>query len=306
VVVKFLAEALLNNARAVARFEREAERLGAVRHANIVSMLGHGRDAGRAWLVMEYVPGMLLSDLIALRGRMGLREFVPIAAQILNGIGHAHAHELMIRDIKPSNVMLCQRKGRDNFVKVLDFGLAKRLHDECQITTDHVMGTVGYVAPEALCGKPSDLRVDIYAVGVLFYEMLCGELPFKGETNAAIFYKTVHEAAPDLETRLPECHGIPRPIIELVHACLQKKPEDRPPDANALLERLVDAVPASYFRLPPATRTVAMPDAVGNTGMIHLVETSRRASSSASYVAGAFAVVGAVTAIASALALTFF
>jgi serine/threonine protein kinase len=249
---------------------------------------------------------MLLADLIAIRGRLGLREFVPIAAQILNGIGHAHGSELMIRDIKPSNVMLCERKGRANFVKILDFGLAKRIHDECQITQDHVMGTVGYVAPEALCGKPADLRVDIYAVGVLFYEMLSGRLPFEGDNNAAIFYKTVHEAAPDLETRLPEAHGIPRPIIDLVHQCLQKRPEDRPRDANALLERLIDAVPPSYFRLPPARETAPLPDAVGNTGMIHLVETGRRAPSSSGRAAGWVALAGALTAVACVLALSLF
>jgi serine/threonine protein kinase len=237
------------------------------------------------------------------RGRIGLREFVPIAAQILNGIGHAHAHELMIRDIKPSNVMLCQRKGRAHFVKILDFGLAKHLHDECQITQDHVMGTVGYVAPEALRGKPADLRVDIYAVGVLFYQMLCGHLPFEGENNAAIFYKTVHEPAPDLATQLPECHGIPRPVIELVHACLAKRPEDRPRDANALLEWLIDAVPASYFRLPPARTTSPPSDAVGNTGMIHLVATTRRAAASSGRAAGLIALAGALTAVACMLAL---
>lgn len=302
VVVKFLSDALLGNARAVARFEREAKRLDGIVHPNIVRMHGHGHDGTRAWLVMEYVPGMLLSDLIAIRGRLGLREFVPIAAQILNGIGHAHSRELMLRDIKPSNVMLCQRKGRANFVKILDFGLAKQLHDELQITQDHVMGTVGYVAPEALCGKPADLRVDIYAVGVLFYQMLCGHLPFEGENNAAIFYKTVHEQAPDLETRLPECHGIPRRVIDLVQACLNKRPEDRPRDANALLERLVEAVPASYFRLPPAPETTPTQDeAVGNTGMIHLVETTSRRAPGRS--AGFVALAGVITAVACVLAL---
>ena len=256
VVVKFLNDGLLANERAVARFEREAHRLGAVRHPNIVAMLDHGQDRGRGYLVMEFVEGEMLDEYIARRGRLSLQEFVPIAAQILKGMAHAHERDVMIRDIKPSNVMLCSRGGKGNFVKILDFGLAKKLQEEFPITVDHVVGTVGYVPPEALQGAPADLRVDVYAVGMLFYRMLTGELPFEGHSNATIFFKTVHETPPDPEERLPEAHGIPRPILDLVNSCIERDPGKRPPDAKALVAKLIEAVPPQYFRLPEAGAAV--------------------------------------------------
>ena len=134
VVVKMIAPPLAQQPQAMARFEREAKRLDGLRHSNIVEMYDYGREGGRAYIVMERVDGELLSDFMARKGRLTLTEFVPIAAQILKGVGHAHSRDLMIRDIKPSNVMLCERKGRANFVKIIDFGLAKMLEGDEDIT----------------------------------------------------------------------------------------------------------------------------------------------------------------------------
>lgn len=156
VVVKVLSPHWATDNEALARFEREAKRLAGLHHPNIVDSYDFGREGDRAYLVMEYLAGELLSEHVSRKKRLTLEEFVPIAAQLLKGIGHAHSREVMVRDVKPANVMLCERKGRANFVKLLDFGLAKLLRGEQAITEEHVMGTVGYLAPEAIRGEAID------------------------------------------------------------------------------------------------------------------------------------------------------
>jgi serine/threonine protein kinase len=279
VVVKVLAPHWQQDPDALARFDREAERLAALHHPNIVEMYDYGHADGRSYLVMEYLQGELLSDHVARKQQLSLEEFVPVAAQVLKGIGHAHSREMMVRDVKPANIMLCERKGRANFVKILDFGLAKLLRGERAITEEHVLGTVGYVAPEAIKGEPTDLRVDVYAIGVLFFYMLAGRLPFEDESNTAIFYKTVHDDPPDLRVVLGEGSGVPEGVIALIESCLAKNPDDRPSDANHVVEQLIDVVPASLFRLPRTqagrVRAAAVAPHAGNTGMIELIGADR-------------------------------
>jgi serine/threonine protein kinase len=281
VVVKVLSPHWERDAEAMARFDREAKRLSGLQHPNIVEMYDFGHDKGRSYLVMELLQGELLSDHVTRKKRLSLEEFVPIAAQILKGIGHAHLREMMVRDVKPANIMLCERKGRANFVKILDFGLAKLLRGEQPITEEHVMGTVGYLAPEAIKGEPLDLRVDVYAIGVLFYYMLAGKLPFDGETNAAVFYKTINDFAPDLREVLGPDHGVPDGLIELIESCLEKDRKHRPADADRIVERLIDVAPASMFRLPRSQTErhgIALAPGVGNSGLMELVRAERAGS----------------------------
>ncbi|HEY8377766.1 MAG TPA: serine/threonine-protein kinase, partial [Nannocystis sp.] len=130
VVIKFLAGHLTGESEASARFEREVERLSGIQHANIVELLDHGQENGAPYLVMEYLSGESLLAYLTRKGRLTLAEFVPIAAQILKALGYAHARGLIHRDIKPGNIMLITRKGRANFVKLLDFGMAKLVEGE--------------------------------------------------------------------------------------------------------------------------------------------------------------------------------
>jgi len=283
VVVKVLSPHWERDTEAMARFDREAKRLSALQHPNIVEMYDHGHDKGRSYLVMELLQGELLSDHVTRKKRLTLEEFVPIAAQILKGIGHAHLREMMVRDVKPANIMLCERKGRANFVKILDFGLAKLLRGEQPITEEHVMGTVGYLAPEAIKGEPLDLRVDVYAIGVLFYYMLAGKLPFDGETNAAVFYKTIHDFVPDLREVLGPNHGVPDGLIELIESCLEKERAHRPADADCIVERLIDVAPAAMFRLPRSQTErhgvpISLAPGAGNSGLMELVRAERPGS----------------------------
>lgn len=278
VVLKILSPDWLQKPEAVRRFERESERLGGVLHPNIVRLLDSGQDSGRAYLVMEYLDGELLSDFITARRRLDLQTFVPIAAQVLKGVGHAHSRGVMLRDIKPANIMLCERKGRANFVKILDFGLAKLTRNEQPVTEEHVLGTAGYLAPELIEGNDDpDLRVDVFSIGALFYFMLSGQLPFEGEETATVFYKTIHNDPVPLHDVLPIDHAVPEGLIKLVHQCLSKDPGARPDDANAIVEELIDVVPASLFRLPkiagvPHPIAGEVPRAgYGNTGLFQLV-----------------------------------
>jgi eukaryotic-like serine/threonine-protein kinase len=252
VVIKVLAPNWIDNSETVARFAREGQRLGGVQHANIVRLFECGHEHGVAYIVMEHLVGELLSDYIARKGRLTIEEFVPIAAQILKGLGYAHSRGLMHRDVKPANIMLCVRKGRANFVKILDFGMAKLIDGEHEITANHVVGTANYLSPEQIKGDPVDLRCDVYSVGVLFYSMLAGRMPFLAETNAALLYSHVHEPPPPLASVLPEGHGVPEGLLELVMQCLAKDPEARPSDADAMVEALIDCVPAALFHLPVA------------------------------------------------------
>jgi serine/threonine protein kinase len=262
VVVKMIAPPLAQQPQALARFEREAKRLDGLRHSNIVEMYDYGREGGRAYIVMEYVDGELLSDFMARKGSLSLAEFVPIAAQILKGVGHAHSRDLMIRDIKPSNVMLCERKGRANFVKIIDFGLAKMLEGDEDITKQHFIGTSGYLSPEQIKGMDIDLRVDVYALGVLFYNMLSGRMPFEAENDTTLLYKHVHEFPTPLSEILPANHGVPDELVHLIHDCLEKDPGARPRDANEIVEKLIDCVPMAMFKLPAATESAAEQTAI--------------------------------------------
>lgn len=256
VVVKMIAPILRDDQEAVARFEREARRLKSLEHPNIVRFLDYGTEDDLSYLVMEYVDGEVLLEVLERQRQLTFREFVPIASQILKGVGYAHSRDVLLRDIKPSNIVLCQRHGRRNFVKLLDFGLAKGRDGELPITTTHVLGTVGYMAPEVLKGASFDLRGDVYALGVLFYRMLAGRLPFEGSAQETIFSKTLHEAPPPLETLVHDL-AIPPGFYRLIDRCLAKDPAERPDDANALVELLIDVVPSALFRLPRAPRAAS-------------------------------------------------
>jgi len=252
VVLKVLAPDWIGDPEALARFEREARGLSALQHPNIVAIHDYGSFDGRAYIVMEYVAGETLERFVKRRERLSLADFVPIAAQVLKGLGEAHSRGIIHRDIKPANLMLCERQGRANYVKILDFGLAKLVSGSSDITKQNVLGTPTCLSPEQIKGEKLDQRVDVYAVGILFYYMLAGVMPFAADNDASILYKHVHEEPAPLASHLPEGHQVPEGVIELIERCLKKSPSKRPRDANEVVEGLIDQVPFSMFKLPRA------------------------------------------------------
>lgn len=275
VVIKMLNAAGAHDREAVARFDREAKQLKAVSHENIVKMLGHGHAFGRAYIVMEYIRGESLRELLSTQGALTLPQFVPIAAQILKAVGHVHSRGIMVRDIKPANIMLCRHRGRDNFVKLLDFGLAKLVGDQDAITTAHIVGTIGYLSPEQIQSKPFDLRVDVFALGVLFYHCLSGQLPYRGETPEGTLYATVHNEPTPLAEVLPTSAQMTPELEDLIMRCIDQNPDRRPAHADEVVEGLIDAVPASLFRLPKAAGPIT---STMTTGSLRLDEHHDRPS----------------------------
>ncbi len=252
VVLKVLAPDWIGDPEALARFEREARGLSALQHPNIVAIHDYGSFDGRAYIVMEYVAGETLERFVKRKGRLTVADFVPIAAQVLKGLGEAHSRGIIHRDIKPANLMLCERQGRANYVKILDFGLAKLVSGSSDITKQNVLGTPTCLSPEQIKGEKLDQRVDVYAVGILFYYMLAGVMPFAAENDASILYKHVHEEPAPLADQLPEGHQVPEGVVDLIERCLKKSPSKRPRDANEVVEGLIDQVPFSMFKLPRA------------------------------------------------------
>ncbi|MBA3546247.1 MAG: serine/threonine protein kinase [Nannocystis sp.] len=261
VVLHLLSVPWADDSAAVAKFEEQARALRGLEHPNIAAVIDFGREPGRVFVVGEFVEGNLLDVYVQSLGRLNLEAFVPIAAQILKGLGATHARGLVHRDLKPTNVVLVEEQGRANYVKILDLGLAQILEGPPRGDDAPVVGTPAYLAPEQIMNKAVDARTDVYALGVMFYQMLSGKLPFVGDAQAgpmSVLYKHVNDKPIPLTQALPPGSNLPEGLIELVHDCLAKNPDNRPGDANEIVERLIDSVPAALFRLPIAGTSAAV------------------------------------------------
>ncbi|HEU4729741.1 MAG TPA: serine/threonine-protein kinase, partial [Kofleriaceae bacterium] len=177
VAVKVLHDVLPNELSGRKRFEIEAMAMAKLEHPHCASVLDVGVHGDRPYVVMDFVSGQNLKDVVA-SGPQPIPRATEILRQVLSGLAHAHEHGIIHRDIKPANIVLSQKTGLGDHVKILDFGLA-RLHDTGQnLTTGIVVGTPAYMAPEQIRGVPLDHRVDLYACGVLLFELLTGKKPF--------------------------------------------------------------------------------------------------------------------------------
>lgn len=245
VVVKLLSRDHLENEAAVKRFQREARTLGRLDHSNIVTVHDFGYQDDVSYIVMEYVDGEQLDQIVQRDGPLAPSRFFPLAAQILDAVGQAHREGLVHRDMKPANVMVIEQSDRPDEVKVLDFGLAKLVSGENDVTKqDSLIGSMPYLSPEQIRGDDIDQRIDVYALGILFYFMLAGRKPFRGK-NASILYDQVHSEPPPLQLHVPDPDAIPEGLYALIDQCLEKAPEDRPKDAHAALEML-EAIGADH------------------------------------------------------------
>jgi serine/threonine-protein kinase len=248
VAVKVLLPEMGNKEEFVRRFQREAESASRLAHINIISVTDFGRTPdGLLFLVMEYLDGEALSALIR-RGPIALPRAVAIFGQILDGLGHAHAAGIVHRDLKPDNIMLVEREGRSDVVKLLDFGIAKVTdpegHREALTQAGVIFGTPEYLSPEQALGEGVDARADLYAAGVILYEMLTGRRPFESDDKVKIISMHLSHPVPGIET-LDLGFALPAPVTELVMQSLEKPREHRFSSAAAFRSALAEAVAAS-------------------------------------------------------------
>jgi serine/threonine-protein kinase len=260
--MKVLREEMAREHDVVQRFIQEAQASTAIGHPNIVDISDFGRTPeGAVYFVMEHLEGETLTERIERKGPLGVAEAVAIAEQIASALAAAHAHGVIHRDMKPDNVFLLRRGDRGDLVKVLDFGIAKVGSAPSKLTrTGMVFGTPHYMAPEQAAGQVVDARADIYALGVILYEMFTGVVPFDAETFMGVLTKQMfEEPVPPTERGATPDMG---PLEPIVLRALAKKPEGRYATMDALLRDL-DAVRRGGRSLVAATPA---PTARGATG----------------------------------------
>ncbi len=253
VALKIMHAELANDEDFVRRFVGEARSVARLSHPNVVGVYDQGADGRTLYLAMEYVPGRTLRDLLNERGSLGPREALDIMEGVLGGLGAAHAAGLAHRDVKPENVLLTG----DHAVKVADFGLARMLAGTSHTKTGMLIGTAAYLAPEQVSQGVADARTDVYAAGIMLFEMLTGQQPHTADTPLAVAYKHVNEAVP-VPSQFAD--GIPAALDDLVLRATSRNPAVRPADGTQFLRSLNEV----RLSLPPAPP--ARPGAPAATG----------------------------------------
>ena len=256
VAVKVLRSDLAADDGTRARFRNEAVAAARLNHPNIVSTFDTGDDDGTAYIVMELVDGTNLRSLIDERGGLPVADVLRIGRQVADALDAAHRAGLVHRDVKPANVLVPAPTERGaSPVKVTDFGIAKASGSDELTRTGTVMGTARYLAPEQVNGRSADARTDVYALGLLLYEMCCGHPPFGGDTDIATAMARLTTAPPPIRAERPD---VPPALDDLVHRCLARDPAQRYASAAALREA-IDAVARPGSAAPPAARDAARP-----------------------------------------------
>ena len=230
VAVKVLRGDLADDEKFVRRFQREALSASSLNHPNIVEMYDVGEDNGNFYIVMEYIKGKTLKQLIKKRGHLTLSEAIDIMMQLTSGLSQAHDSYIIHRDIKPQNIMILE----DGLVKITDFGIAMAINAADLTQTNSVMGSVHYLPPEQAAGKGSTIKSDIYSLGILFYEMLSGTMPFRGETAVEIALKHIKE-------EMPSIRKVNSKVPQSVENIIFKYPEDDL-DETKVIDNLQDEV----------------------------------------------------------------
>jgi eukaryotic-like serine/threonine-protein kinase len=226
VAIKALRAHLASDAEAIQRFNAEATAATSIGNQHIVETFDFGRlPDGTAYMVMEYLEGRSLAELIEGWSPLPLVRMTKIGVQIAEALNAAHLAGIVHRDLKPDNVFLCEREGDADFVKILDFGIAKFGVSQARLTqAGAVFGTPAYMSPEQALGKATDGRTDVYALGVMLYEMACGRVPFHGENAIAVLTLHANEEPEQLSLRMPD---VSRELEAIIHKCLQKDPDAR-------------------------------------------------------------------------------
>lgn len=263
VAIKILRGDLSTDEKFVRRFQREALSASSLSHPNIVEMYDVGEDNGIYYIVMEYIEGQTLKQLLKKRGNLTLSESIDIMLQLTDGMGHAHDSYIIHRDLKPQNIMIQD----DGQIKITDFGIAMALNSTQLTQTNSVMGSVHYLPPEQAAGKGSTIRSDIYSMGIIFYELLTGNLPFKGDNAVEIALKQMRDPLPDLTE---ENSSIPMSIENVILKSTAKNPKNRYTDAREMHDDLLTVLDDD--RISEEKYTYPYPEHEENTKSIKKLE----------------------------------
>jgi serine/threonine-protein kinase len=249
VAVKLMNREVASDSDQLERFRREARAVAQLSHPHIVGVIDAGEDEGRPYIVFECVAGETLKERIRRAGRLPVAEAVAYAIEIARALGAAHARHIVHRDVKPQNVLIDE----EGSAKVTDFGIARSLNEEGLTDDGRVLGTTDYVAPEQALGRPVTGQSDLYSLGVVLYEMLTGEVPFKGDNQVAVAMKHVREQLPDLQSKRPE---ISAALAAVVDRATAKRPEDRYGNDAELIADLEDVLAIESARAGAVTGEV--------------------------------------------------
>ncbi len=231
VAVKVLRGDLATDEKFVRRFQREALSASSLSHPNIVEVYDVGEDNGLYYIVMEYIEGKHLKQLLKKRGNLTIREVVDIMLQLTDGMSAAHDSYIIHRDIKPQNIMILE----NGLIKITDFGIAMALNATQLTQTNSVMGSVHYLPPEQACGKGATIQSDVYSMGILMYELLTGSVPFKGDNAVEIALKHIKETIPNVKEFN---NSIPNSVANIVKRATAKNLKNRYQDAREMNEDL--------------------------------------------------------------------
>src|SRR3954469_14989129 len=270
VAIKILFPQFATDPSFVARFRREAQNAANLNHPNIVGVYDWGKERGTYYIVMEYVDGQTVSDILRTDGPIEPKRAAGIAADVAGALAYAHRKGVVHRDVKPGNVLITGT----GEVKVADFGIARAMTssgEEDLTQAGSVMGTATYFSPEQAQGKPVDARTDLYSLGVVLYEMVAGHPPFTGESPLAIAYKHVQEPLPPLRGQAPD---VPEGYEAIANKALAKDPADRYADGDAMRADLLRfregrpvvaqpiAAPVPTSTDPPTRETAMVPPVI--------------------------------------------
>ena len=245
--IKVMNERFAKNEVIRERFRREAKAAQKLAHPNIIEIFDQGETPdGSLYLVMELLRGETLAQVVE-RGKLTIARTLPIAIQIARALARAHDLEVIHRDLKPENIFLSEGPESTDWVKILDFGIARSMQDTRLTGAGEVFGTPEYMAPERISSIDAGPSADLYSLGVILYEMLSGQLPFDGSDVAAFFVKHLKEKPKPLGERIT---GLPEPLVRLVMELLEKEPKDRPVDAHRVHADLLAAALAHGLRAP--------------------------------------------------------
>ncbi len=249
VAVKLMHREVATDSDQLERFRREARAVAQLSHPHIVGVIDAGEDESRPYIVFEYVEGETLKERIRRVGRLPIAEAVAYAIEIARALGAAHARHIVHRDVKPQNVLIDE----EGSAKVTDFGIARTLDEEGLTADGRVLGTTDYVSPEQALGQPVTGQSDLYSLGIVLYEMLTGEVPFKGDNQVAVAMKHVRDSLPDVQAKRPELSAALAAVVDNATA---KRPEDRYANDAELIADLEDVLAIETARAGSATGEV--------------------------------------------------